>query len=96
MLRVKRGADGKIEKFKARVVAKGYSQREGIDYNETFSPTVQFESLRALFALAPSQGMEMQQMDVTTAFLYAEIDGEVCIEMPKGMVQEGKVLKLLG
>ena len=95
VLRVKRGADGEIEKFKARVVAKGYSQREGIDYNETFSPTVRFESLRALFALAASQGMEMQQMDVTTAFLYAEIDGEVYMEMPEGMVQEGKVLKLL-
>ena len=50
VLNVKRGADGEMEKFKARVVRKGYSQREGIDYNETFSPTVRFESLQALLA----------------------------------------------
>ena len=83
-------ADGEVEKFKARVVAKGYSQREGIDYIETLFPTVRLESLRALFALAASQGMEM---DVITAFIYAEIDGEVYMGMMEGMRQWNGVIK---
>ena len=66
-------------------MAIGYSHREGIDYNETFAPVVRHESLRLLFAYAASEGLVMQRMDVTTAFLYADIDGEVFLEMPECM-----------
>ena len=52
MLRIKTDAAGNIDKFKARVVAKGYRQMEGVDYDETFAPTVRFESIRTLIVLS--------------------------------------------
>ena len=55
-------------------MAKGFSQVEGIDYDQTFSPTVRFESIRQMVALGTSRGMNMHQMDVTTAFLYAPLE----------------------
>ena len=98
VLRVKTNERGEIEKYKARVVAKGYSQVEGVDYDQTFSPTVRFESIRQMVALGASKGMQMHQMDVTTAFLYAPLDEEVYMEQPEGTVfpgGEGKVMRLL-
>ena len=98
VLRVKTNELGEIEKYKARVVAKGYSQVEGIDYDQTFSPTVRFESIRQLVALGTSKGMEMHQMDVTTAFLYAPLEEEVFMQQPEGTIkegEEGKVMRLL-
>ena len=98
VLRVKTNAKGEIEKYKARVVAKGYSQVEGVDYDQTFSPTVRFESIRQMVALGASKGMHMHQMDVTTAFLYAPLKEEVYMEQPEGTVlpgSEGKVMRLL-
>ena len=59
VLRVKTNEKGEIEKHKARVVAKGYSQVEGVDYDQTFSPTVRFESIRQMVALGASKGMQM-------------------------------------
>ena len=60
VLRVKVQYDGEVERYKGRVVAKGYSQREGIDYDETFATVVRHESPRLLFAYAASQGLVMQ------------------------------------
>ena len=87
-----------MEKYKARVVAKGFSQVEGVDYDQTFNPTVRFESIRQMVALGTSRGMKMEQMDVTTAFLYAPLEEEVFMEQPEGTVEagsEGKVMRLL-
>ena len=98
VLRVKTNENGEIEKYKARVVAKGYSQVEGVGYDQTFSPTVRFESIRQMVALGASKGMQMHQMDVTTAFLYAPLDEEVYMEQPEGTMlsgSEGKVMGLL-
>ena len=98
VFRVKTNEKGEIEKYKARVVAKGYSQVEGVDYDQTFSPTVRFESIRQLVALGASKGFEMHQMDVTTAFLYAPLEEVVYMEQPEGTVKEGdegKVMRLL-
>ena len=58
-----------MEKYKARIVARGFTQQEGIDYQETYSPTVRMESIRMMVAAAASEGMQLEQMDVTTAFL---------------------------
>ena len=69
VLRVKINKKGEVEEYKGRVVAKGYSQEEGVDYDQTFRPTVRFESIRQMVALGIAKGMEMHQMDVTTAFL---------------------------
>lgn len=98
VLRVKTNSEGKVEKYKARVVAKGYSQVEGVDYDQTFSPTVRFESIRQMVALGTSKGMHMHQMDVTTAFLYAPLEEDIYMEQPEGTVEpgnEGKVMRLL-
>ena len=73
----KQGLSGAVKKYKARIVARGFMQQEGIDYTETYSPTVRFESIRMMTAATASEGMQMEQMDVTTAFLYAELEEEV-------------------
>ena len=75
-------ADGKVDRYKARLVAKGSTQREGLKYTETFAPTLHFESLRTLIAYAASENICMEHMDVSTTFLYAEIDEEVFMEIP--------------
>jgi len=85
----KRDEKGAVVKYKARLVAKGYSQKEGIDYEETYSPVVRHESLRALVAVAASEGWKIEQMDVTTAFLYGELEEEVYMEQPEGAAIEG-------
>ena len=72
------------ERYKARFVAKGFSQVKGIDYQETFSPTAQMTSIRMLLQLAVQEGMVIHQMDVKTAYLNAPIDTELYIEQPKG------------
>lgn len=71
--KIKRRSDGKIERFKARLCAKGYSQNAGIDYTETFSPVIRYDSIRILLALATIYDMEILQFDIKTAFLYALI-----------------------
>ena len=98
VLRIKTNERGEIEKYKARVVAKGFSQVEGVDYDQTFSPTVRFESIRQLVAVGTSRGLHMHQMDVTTSFLYAPLGEEVYMKQPEGTVlegNEGKVMRLL-
>ena len=94
----KRGLTGVVEKYKARIVARGFMQEEGVDYGDTYSPTVRFESIRMMMAAAAFDGLHMEQLDVTTAFLYADLEEEVYLEIPEGMFAEailGKVLRLL-
>ena len=81
----KRGLLGEVEKYKARLVARGFMQAEGIDYTETYSSTVRFESIRLMLAPAASLGMHMEQLDVTTTFLYATLEEEVYLEILEGM-----------
>jgi hypothetical protein len=61
--------DGKVETFKARLVTKGFTQKEGIDYEETFSPIAMLKSIQLLLAIAAHFDYEIWQMDVKTAFL---------------------------
>lgn len=84
VFKVKTNAEGEVENFKARVVSKGYSQVQGVDYDQFFSPTVQFESVRGLVALGASRGLKMHQRDFTTAFLYAPLEEEDFMEQPEG------------
>ena len=76
------------EILKARYVAKGYSQVEGIDYHETFAPTADITSVRALMQLAAQNDLIVHQMDVKSAYLYAPIDHEIYINQPEGF-EEG-------
>jgi hypothetical protein len=92
---IKRGPDGTIQKYKARVVAQGYTQVEGIDYDETFAPVAKLSSLRAILALAAELNLEVHQMDVKSAYLNGELEEEIYMEPPPGFdVPEGMVLKL--
>ena len=67
-MKVKRNEDGYLDRFKARLVAQGYSQVKGVDYEKVFSPVARYTSVRSLLALAIAQDLEIHQMDVKTAF----------------------------
>jgi hypothetical protein len=88
--KIKHVADDNIEKYKARFVARGFSQREGEDYDETFSPVAKYTSIRSIIAIASAMGWKLHQMDVKTTFLNGVIEEEVYIEQPQGFVIHGK------
>lgn len=76
--------DGSIDKYKARFVARGFSQKEGIDYEETFAPIARYTTIRSLLSLVVTMRWHIHQMDVKTAFLNGTIDEDVFIEQPQG------------
>jgi hypothetical protein len=78
--KVKQAADGSVEKYKARFVAWGFSQIEGIDYGETFASVARYSSIRSILALSAQMGWPIHQMDVKNAFLNGIIEEEVYIE----------------
>ena len=90
VFKLKTNADGSIERYKARLVAQGFSQKFGTDYDETFCPVVRMESLRTLIALAVQNGLILHQVDVTTAFLNGELKEEVFMRQPEGLVTKGQ------
>lgn len=90
VLDVKRDTDGNIVRYKVRGVARGFSQEQGIDYEETFSPVANFTSFRVLFAIAAAEGLATQQLDIVTAFLYGELDEEIYMRQPEGFEVRGK------
>ena len=79
---IKHGADGSIEKYKARFVASGFSQKEGVDYNDTFTPLAQCTSIISIIAIDLAMGWNLYQMDVKTFLLNGIIEEEVYIEHP--------------
>jgi hypothetical protein len=90
LYKLKHAADGSIEKYKARFVARGFSQVEGVDYDETFAPVARYTSIRAVISIAAEMGWKIHQMDVKTAFLNGLIEEEVYIEQPLGFEVHGR------
>ena len=86
---LKSNTDGS-DKCKARFVAKGYSQKQGIDYEETFSPTADMTTVRVVMKKAVQEDLVLHQMDVKTAYLHAPIDCEVYLEQPEGYEEKSK------
>ena len=76
--------DGNLQKYKARLVARGFSQVPGMDFNETFSPVVRLETIRAILALAVAEDWEIQQMDVKGAYLHGTLKEEIYMDQPDG------------
>ena len=79
-----------MEKHKARIVARGFSQKEGIDYDETFALVTWYTSIITIIAIASAMGWKLHQMDVKTAFHNGIIEEEVYIEQPEGFIVHGK------
>ena len=80
----KNDANGIVIRHKARLVAQGYSQVEGIDYGETFAPVARLESIRMLLAFASHHNFKLQQMDVKSAFLNGPLNELVYVKQPPG------------
>ena len=83
-------ANGAVERYKARLVAQGCTQRYGLDYEDTFSPVVHFESVRTVVALGAQHQFHLHQMDVSTAFLHGELAEEAYMRQPEGYIEPGK------
>lgn len=94
VLKTKRDTTGNVIRHKARLVVKGFSQRKGIDYDETFSPVVRQSSIRYLMSLAAQYDLEIEQMDAVSAFLQGEVNEEIYIKQPVEFRNGDKVCRL--
>ena len=98
VFRIKRKANGEIERYKAQLVAKGYSQRPSIDYDEVFAPTARWAALRAILANRALEGAYIKLVDISNAYLNGVLDDamEVFMKQPEGYHQGGsnRVCKL--
>ncbi|GKF35900.1 retrovirus-related pol polyprotein from transposon TNT 1-94 [Tanacetum coccineum] len=89
-------ANGTIDKYKARLVIKGYRQREGLDYFDSYSPVTRITSIRMILAIAALRNLEIHQMNVKTAFLNRDLEEEIYMNQPEGfraLGQEGKMIR---
>jgi hypothetical protein len=90
--------DGTIEKYKAMLVIKGYNQKEGEDFFDTYSSVARLTTIRVLFSLATSYGLLVHNMNVKTTFLNGELEEEIYMDQPDDFAvkgQEGMICKLL-
>ncbi|XRB20596.1 retrovirus-related Pol polyprotein [Pseudoscourfieldia marina] len=84
VFKIKLNSDGSIARYKARLVAQGFSQIHGVDYSETYAPVVQYQTLRTLLAIYSARGFYFGQIDVETAYLYALVQELIYMRPPKG------------
>ncbi|CAJ2639359.1 unnamed protein product [Trifolium pratense] len=87
--RVKEEHDGS-KRYKARLVVKGFQQKEGIDYNEIFAPVVKHNTIRSVLSIVASEDLYLEQLDVKTAFLHGDLVEEIYMHQPEGFLEEGK------
>ena len=84
--KIKHAADGSVDKYKAIFVARGFTQKEGINYDKTFAHVAKYTTIRTIISLAAVFGWKLHQMDVKTTFLNGKIEEEVYIKQPEGFV----------
>ena len=92
----KKGLDGRVETYKARLVVKGYTQKEGVDYEETFSLVAMLKSIRISLSKAANLDFEIWKMDVKTAFLNRNLDEEIYMSQTEGFTKRAKNRKSAG
>jgi hypothetical protein len=80
--RIKSATDGKISRYKARIIVKGFQQVHGIDYDETFTPIANMDSIRLALSIMEAKGWEVHQMDVKSSFLHGDLSEEIYMEQP--------------
>ena len=90
VFKLKKDSDGKFLKYKARLVVKGFGQKKGIDFDEIFSPVVKMSSIRVVLSLTASLDLELEQLDVKTAFLHGDLNEEIYMSQPEGFEVKGK------
>ena len=90
--KIKHAANSSIEKYKAIFVARGLSQKEGIDYEETFAPVARYTSIRLVLSLATVIKWKIHQMDVKTAFLNGVVEEKVYVKQPLGFETRDRIL----
>ncbi|THH07313.1 hypothetical protein EW145_g3454 [Phellinidium pouzarii] len=98
VFKLKRKADGSVDRYKARLVAKGFSQCPGLEFSQVFAPTAKWAALRAILALAALEDLELYSIDISTAFLNGDLDHDVYMDQPEGFEEyygAGFVLKLV-
>jgi hypothetical protein len=89
VLKYKKDSEGNIIKRKARLVARGYSQIYGVDYRNTFSPTLKQDTLRIIIAISVHHKFNIHQMDIKAAYLNAELKEDIYMELPEGLNKKG-------
>ena len=82
------------EQYKVRLVAKGYAQKKSINYNEIFSHVVKHTSIRMLLVIVAQFDLELEQIDVKTAFLHSELEEEIYMKRPESYIQKGQETKM--
>ncbi|KAL5532213.1 hypothetical protein ACEPAF_5777 [Sanghuangporus sanghuang] len=98
VFKLKRKADGSVDRYKARLVAKGFSQQPGLEFSQVFAPTAKWAALRAILAIAAFEDLELYSVDISTAFLNGEMEHDVYMNQPEGFEDyfgPGFVLKLI-
>ena len=83
VFRVKDEVDGS-KRYKARLVVKGFQQKEGVDYNEIFSPVVKMVTIRTVLGIVAAEDLHLEQLDVKTAFLHGDLDEDIYMQQPEG------------